>query len=329
MTQARTVPLTTAPAAPRVSYTRQGAVQLLGEADTLALIGFGDGEPDAMRDPRYVHVALPGADAAPLPFEHWQVDAQVTHGTDGVVGWARGGGWLFAHLDIDDGGDIGRCAEDAYRTLCAFAVTHAEGFHVQRIWNYLDRINLGEGDAERYKLFCAGRLRGMGDFFDAGFPAATAIGRPVPTGRLTVYCLAARQSGRRIENPRQMSAWRYPPQYGRTPPSFTRAMLLPASDALAISGTAAITGHESRHADDLNAQLAEIRANLGALLTSAGLPAEFDATAPLKAYIRHREDAPAVAAFLAEHMPRAPRLLLQGEVCRRELRVEIDGWRYA
>jgi chorismate lyase/3-hydroxybenzoate synthase len=28
-------------------------------------------------------------------------------------------------------------------------------------------------------------------------------------------------------------------------------------------------------------------------------------------------------------VPHAPRLMLLGDVCRRELLVEIDGWRYA
>ncbi len=332
MTQARTRPLSSAPVAPRIVYSRDSAAELLGSPGTLAVLGFGRTAPAASEDPRFVHVALPGVDDGPLPLEHWHVDAEVARGCHDRVDWACGGGWLFAHVDVEESvhdGDIGRCAEHAYRALCDHLAEHAPGYHPQRIWHYLDRINAGEGDIERYKQFCNGRVRGMDGFFDAGFPAATAIGRPAPTGCLTVYCLAAREPGRRIENPRQLSAWRYPPQYGRTPPRFTRAMLLPARDALAISGTAAITGHESRHVDDLVAQLDEIRANLGALSTSAGLPAELDATAPIKVYLRHREDADTVVAFLDRHMPRAPRLLLHGEICRRELQVEIDGWQYA
>ena len=30
-----------------------------------------------------------------------------------------------------------------------------------RLWNYLDAINLGDGDDERYRRFCDGRARGM------------------------------------------------------------------------------------------------------------------------------------------------------------------------
>ena len=58
-------------------------------------------------------------------------------------------------------------------------------------------------------------------------------------------------------------------------------------------------------------------------------PAGFDTHSPLKAYVRHAADAPRVLGFLAARLPGVPVLLLHGDVCRRELLVEIDGWRYA
>jgi chorismate lyase/3-hydroxybenzoate synthase len=131
-----------------------------------------------------------------------------------------------------------------------------------------------------------------------------------------------------VENPRQVSAWHYPRQYGRTPPSFARAMTLPARDALAISGTAAIVGHASAHEGDLDAQLGETLTNLEALLATAGMAAGFDTRSPLKAYVRHSADAPQVRDFLHRRLPGVPVLLLHGDICRGELLVEIDGWRY-
>jgi chorismate lyase/3-hydroxybenzoate synthase len=132
----------------------------------------------------------------------------------------------------------------------------------------------------------------------------------------------------RVENPRQVSAWRYPRQYGSTPPSFARAMSLPALDALAISGTAAVVGHASAHHDDLDAQLEETLVNLEALLASADMSAGFDTQSPLKAYVRHGADAARVHDFLQQRLPGVPVLLLHGDICRGELLVEIDGWRY-
>ena len=159
------------------------------------------------------------------------------------------------------------------------------------------------------------------------YPAATAIGHRGKPRRLQVYARSAAGDGRALENPRQVSAWEYPRQYGPTAPSFARAMLLPQG-GLAISGTAAVIGHASRHGGDVTAQLGEAVANLEALLERAAMPA-FDATSPLKVYLRHPQDADAVRAALARHLDDAvPRILLQGDICRAELLVEIDGWRF-
>jgi chorismate lyase/3-hydroxybenzoate synthase len=314
--------------APRVSYRTADAAAALQAPGTLALFGFGAGSP-ALTDPRYLQVALEPC-AAPAPLEIWQVDAPVHCGRDGALRWSAGGGWLFAAIELDerDHGGPSATAQRAYEQLHRFVAARGAQ-HVLRMWNYLGAINRGSGDAERYKHFCDGRAAGMGDFFAEGFPAATAIGHHGDAHRLQVYLLACDQPGTRVENPRQVSAWRYPRQYGRTPPSFARAMSLPACDALAISGTAAVVGHASAHHDDLDAQLDETLTNLEALLASADMHAGFDTHSPLKAYVRHAADVPRVHDFLQRRLPGVPVLLLHGDICRRELLVEIDGWRYA
>jgi chorismate lyase/3-hydroxybenzoate synthase len=314
--------------APRVAYRNGEAAQALAEPGTLAVFGFGAGAP-MPEDPRCLRVGLECFDA-PAPLELWQVDAPVSHGRNGVVRWSRGGGWLFAAIELDErdhGGprDTARHAYEQLRRVVGAQTEH----HVLRIWNYLGAINQGDGDAERYKLFCDGRAAGMGDFFAEGFPAATAIGHHGAQPTLQVYLLACDQPGERVENPRQVSAWRYPRQYGRTPPSFARAVALPAQDALAISGTAAVVGHASAHADDLHAQLTETFINLDTLLANARMAEGFDTHSPLKAYVRHPADATPVRDFIARRLPGVPVLLLHGDICRRELLVEIDGWRYA
>ncbi|TCV96278.1 chorismate lyase/3-hydroxybenzoate synthase [Luteibacter rhizovicinus] len=261
--------------------------------------------------------------------EEWRVSSPVTFGREGALRWSRGGGWLYAaiELDEDEHGGPEATAARAYDALSRFVAGSPE-CHVQRIWNYLADINLGTGDDERYKHFCNGRIVGMGDIFANGYPAATAIGHHDAAKILQVYLLATDRPGTRVENPRQVSAWQYPRQYGRTPPSFARATLLPADDVLAISGTASVVGHASAHRDDLDAQLGETLANLDALLTASHMPAGFDSYAPLKIYVRHADHAARVHAFAAAHMPSAPLLVLHGDICRSDLLVEVDGWRY-
>lgn len=314
--------------APRIAYRMDDASALLAETGTLAVFGFGASAPD-IDDPRWLHVPLEAFDA-PAPRELWQVNGPVQQGREGALRWSAGGGWLFAAVELDErehGGPAG-AARVAYARLRHFIRGRAER-QVLRIWNYQGAINQGDGDAERYRLFCDGRAEGCGDWFAHGYPAATAIGHHGEPHLLQVYLLASAQPGTAVENPRQVSAWRYPRQYGRTAPGFARAMLLPAQDALAISGTAAVVGHASAHEGDTAAQLDEILMNLEALLASAGMSAGFDTHAPLKAYVRHGADAKHVREKLQRRLPGVPVLLLHGDVCRSELLVELDGWRYA
>ncbi len=316
--------------APHVSY-RYGAAAAaaLAEPGTLAALSFGAEALPPSDDPRALRIRLQPFDA-PAPVEVWQVGTPVEHGRDGALCWAAGGGWLYASIELDErehGGPEASAAA-AYAALRRFVGGRDER-HVLRLWNYLGGINQGEADAERYRRFCQGRAQGMGDFFANGFPAATAIGHRETAPWLQVYLLACDRPGTAVENPRQVSAWRYPRQYGPTPPSFTRAMVLPDRDALAISGTAAVVGHASVHADDLDAQLEETLANLSALLASASMPAGFGAHSPLKVYVRHRADVSRVRDFMQRRLPGVPALLLHGDICRSELLMEIDGWRYA
>lgn len=314
--------------APRVSYRHVDADVARNEVGTLAVFSFGAGA-ESSDDPRCLRVDLECFDA-PAPLEIWQVDGVVDHGRAGALQWSAGSGWLFAAICLDEReyGGIREASTVAYRQLREFIGERSER-HVLRIWNYLGAINRGEDDAERYKQFCDGRAAGLGDFFAEGFPAATAIGHHAAEHRLQMYLLACDQPGLRVENPRQVSSWHYPRQYGRTSPGFARAMALPERDVLAISGTAAVVGHASAHRDDLDAQLEETLTNLEALLRHADMAAGFDTHSPLKAYVRHPADAPRVREFLRQRLPGVPVLQLHGDVCRSELLVELDGWRYA
>ncbi|AHE97026.1 chorismate transformation enzyme, FkbO/Hyg5 family [Thioalkalivibrio paradoxus] len=214
---------------------------------------------------------------------------------------------------------------DAYRDL--FRAIRERGFpHAVRIWNFFSRIHGDERGLERYQSFCIGRARSLAELeiAEKHMPAATAIGTGAPG--LFVYLIAAREPGVAVENPRQVSAYHYPEQYSPESPAFARATRIETADGpqLLLSGTASITGHESRHAGDCPAQAREILANLDALHAAAG--SDIPPPAWLRVYLRRPEDRPAVARVLAEHYPRLPQLQwVQGDVCRRELLVEIEG----
>lgn len=316
----------------RVCYAPGSAANaldaLLAQADVLAVIGFGDSAPATRADARYLHVALQPVGAA--AFEVWRVQGTVTTARAGELRWASDGDYAFGVIELDETphGDIEGAAATAYRNLVAWLAASPTP-HVLRIWNYLDAINLGSGDAERYRRFCSGRASGLTPGFVDAYPAATAIG--VRDGRrlLQLYWLAARSAGTALENPRQVSAWRYPREYGPHAPSFARAMRAPTPMAqVYISGTAAIVGHRSHHRENVVAQLDETLTNIGSLLAAARIEsgAHFGANCLLKVYVRRDADIAAVRVLLAARLPAdTPLLLLRGDICRSELLIEIDG----
>lgn len=309
---------------------------LLQSDDVLAVLGFGNDAPQ-LDDPRYLRVPLqPHGEAF---FEVWRCNAPVSHGRDGEIAWATDGRLMFGVIEIDESASaaddvsgIRDAAEHAYARLTRF-VNNSATPHLLRIWNYLDAITQGEGDTERYRQFCIGRARGLGNLDASALPAATAIGRCDDARVLQIYWLAASAPGTPVENPRQISAYRYPRAYGPQPPGFARAMLPPTQHAmpLLLSGTASVVGHASQHAHALMAQLDETFANFDSLLGAArqrqpALPATFGPGTRLKAYVRDRDDLPLVADSLRQRFgDQVPLLVVHAAICRRELCVEIDG----
>jgi len=248
--------------------------------------------------------------------------------------WAHGDDYAMVAISVaeDAEGDIERASRIAYERLIT-CVRPSEHPHLIRIWNYFSAINEGEGDGERYRRFCVGRALGVDGRFNDPPPAATAIGASQATGQLQVIALCGRVPAIALENPRQTPAWRYPREFGPVSPGFSRGALLDSGSGaprLLASGTASIVGHVSRHVDDVSAQLVESLANLDALLAEGTACArqQFSLAGceALRVYLRHPEDLPlAQRVILASSLPDDRVVYLHGDVCRRELAVELEG----
>ena len=274
--------------------------------------------------------------AAPLTID---VQLQRLGGPSAEVWYARGpartareGGVRYAHdLELLIGvveederayGGIRSAAEALYSTIRKFQ--EQCGFpYVLRMWNCLDAVNEGAGDAERYRQFCIGRALGLGRLSDERMPAATAIGRQQPTHQLQIYWVAARTSGIAIENPRQVSAYRYPRTHGPMSPTFSRAMIAP-DGTLLVSGTASIVGHVSQHAGDPRAQLAETLRNLASVTAHSGVTRGPARPSLLKVYVRDPAHLPMIAEQLQAAYPGSSPIFLAADICRRELLLEIE-----
>jgi|ERR1700722_3648700 len=298
------------------------------DKSVLAVIGFGHGATS--NDPRFLNVALEPSTPDETRYEVWRTLDSVTHGIDGSVRWASDGTYSIAIIELDESsyGGIAETARLAYAELIAWLQSSATP-NLLRVWNYFDAINDGHNDDERYRQFCSGRAAGLGPAFAGNYPAASAIGTRSGKNILQVYALASRAPGAAVENPRQCSAWRYPRRYGPIAPGFARAMRAPTQfPQLYISGTAAVVGHESHHAGDIEAQLQETLTNLESLLQSAqSRTALGEASGDiLKVYVRRVEDAAWLQSALRSRLgDDVPLLLLQGDICRAELLLEIDG----
>jgi chorismate lyase / 3-hydroxybenzoate synthase len=264
-------------------------------------------------------------------------------GSDGLYGLqqpllgtaqARVDAWLAA-VDVAEGA-LSDGAYALYRDV--FNTLQQSGFaHLLRLWNYLPRINALSNGLERYRQFNIGRQQAFLDSgvpaFD-GAPAACAIG--TDDGALTLHFLAMRQPPLAVENPRQVSAYRYPSSYGPRAPTFSRAALADMGGGrvgLWISGTASIVGHHSVHEGDVIRQTQETVANLQAVIAAA----RELCSAPLAlgelvacVYVRHAQEQAAVqqvldAAWGGGSTAARQAVYVQGDICRAELRVEVEG----
>lgn len=248
---------------------------------------------------------------------------------------------LFGYITLDEadfpstGGRsaLQQVSEAAYTAI--FETLTTTGFrHLARCWNYLPRINADGGGMERYRQFNIGRQDAFvaaGRAHRAGAPSACALG--TANGELVVYFIATHTEPLAIENPRQVSAYSYPQNYGPRSPTFSRASLLPLPglDVLFISGTASIVGHETVHEGDVVAQTAETLRNLEVLVEQANRRSAIGGFAVrdlrMKIFVRHPEDQVAVADTLQCQLGSDLDVVwLRADICRAELLVEIEAF---
>lgn len=245
--------------------------------------------------------------------------------------------YRFVVIDVSEAElTIEQAAAKAYRELLE-QVRPSKHPYLLRIWNYFSAINQGQGDKERYRGFCVGRSQSVDGQFNTPPPAATAIGTNSVADQsgmhLQLIALCSSQVARTLENPRQTPAWRYPREYGPVPPGFSRGIILDEdteTPRLLASGTASIVGHVSQHIGEVAGQLSESLANLQALLAEgskqSGRDFYLSDCEALRVYLRKPEDLPVAESIItAAGIDRDRVLYLHGDICRRELDVELEG----
>lgn len=297
----------------------------------------------------FVRVPMPslGASGTPVPTcEVWGAEGRFNYGRRNGVCYGHNDDILFGAIqlsevdfDTTDTREAGKtplqqATETAYMAI--FGLLDALDFpHVLRFWNYMADITGNSHGLERYRQFNMGRQDG---FLHSGrqvaggaVPAASAVGFEV--GPLTIYFLAGRgPTPIAIENPRQVSAYHYPREYGPRSPTFSRASVarLGGNEMLFLSGTASIVGHRTLHAGDVVAQVHETLANIGAMVDEANRVAP-DAGFTMQAlcykvYVRREQDVGTIHDELRCALgPSARLMFLKADICRADLLMEIEA----
>jgi chorismate lyase / 3-hydroxybenzoate synthase len=301
----------------------------------------------------------------------WQLictDKPVRRGQAGRIRFCSDGDFVFGVLELPRvrGGcgvpvDLRRGAQGVYEEIFSFldASDPDRPFKLWRAWNYVSDIHAEENELERYRQFNIGRLRAFTEHWStrAGkapssddstreIPASCGVGMigpslgAAPGIDLSVAFLASRATFNQVENPRQISAFHYPVEYGPSSPTFSRAILGMADSAsgrprpyLFISGTGSIIGHRTVHDGDVAKQARETLRNIEALLQEANsrhsAGGQMRLTMPelqYLVYLRQPRDLPTVESVLAEVLGAQARVrVVHAEICRSDLLIEIEA----
>jgi chorismate lyase / 3-hydroxybenzoate synthase len=284
-------------------------------------------------------VSTPVLSKSAQVYEVWRCGEEAESGHHAGVRFRRTEEMLFGCIAVTEqtsnGGTspLHEATTQAYQEICG--TLDAEGCpHLLRVWNYLADINRDTHGTERYRQFNSARqdaLRASGRALTGNVPAASALGSPSDSP-LVVYFLAGRTEPTFVENPRQVSAYDYPAEYGVHSPVFSRATVLrqPGGLTLFISGTSSIVGHRSLHPGDARAQTRETLTNIKTLVAEANrvvAGARFTAESlACKVYVRRPADLPVIQAEIHAELGDSPRaIFLQADICRHDLSVEIEA----
>lgn len=230
--------------------------------------------------------------------------------------------------------------EDPIAALYTRLLEITEGWHLYRIWNYVPEINAAHGGLEHYRQFNIGRWTAFESRFGrdlrAFLPAASAVG--IHGRHAVVFFKAGKTKPVYFENPSQVPAYHYPPDYGPRPPGFARGVVVDRHDVRTVflSGTASIEGHRSVGEADWALQFKTTLHNIEIMFDRMGVTPALNARnwdrgeifeGHVKCYLRHPEACALAREWFLEQTGLDERrvTILQADICRRELDIEIEA----
>ncbi len=225
-------------------------------------------------------------------------------------------------------------------------ILELENFQISDIvrqWNYIGKITEIQEDIQNYQAFNNERAKFYAQTeWPTAYPAATGIG--MDCNGLIVSLVAISNgddfSVYPINNPLQIAAHNYSSTVliGDNPvkytPKFERAKIIQSKSNTYcfVSGTAAIRGEQSIENMHVSAQTVQTIQNILYLISNENLrKQDIEVSSELKMqslriYVKYFDDIEKVKAEVNKTWPHVPAIYLKGDICRKELLVEIEGF---
>lgn len=304
------------------------------QAATGLAICFGSGAAELAGSDNSVELRLPMPVLAGDPVERLPWEGEVRRADPFWL--VENESSLIGAAVADASGRMEEPAEQLYRRL----LDECEGWHLHRIWNYVPQINAIHGGLERYQQFNIGRWSAFearyGRDLRSFMPAASAVG--IGGRQAAIAFIAGKSRPACFENPLQIPAYHYPPDYGPKPPGFARGVSACGGRVRSVylSGTASIEGHRSIGEGDWASQFKTALRNVETMLDRMGASQALRAEAwqqggsvsgSFKCYLRHAESLSLTREWIEEQTGLTDEQVtfLQADICRNELDLEIEA----
>lgn len=242
--------------------------------------------------------------------------------------------------------DMKSCAEKAFEQMETLLEKCDMGMaDVVKQWSYLERILDDDMMTQRYQSFNDVRTRYYDtDFEEGGYPASTAVG--MATGGLIIEFMAIKNRNThtaKIESPVQKAAYLYSSDvlsgegaFDETLPTTPklergRSLKIGSKTMLFISATSAIIGERITADGDVKEQTLVALDNIKKLtdiinLKETGINAPNQGAFTLvKAYVQKQSEIDKVLEILVPLFKNIPLLIVQADLPRKEILVELEA----
>ena len=263
-------------------------------------------------------------------YEIWEVQGKVHQKKYNDINVSMSKNYIFGSVIIDleelnSYEEIKSAISYKYRDF--FNIANQYSMNLIKIWHYIPQLLKPYSDNKtNYSLLCEAReIIYKEKYKDSSFPAATVIG--IGGNKILIYFLAAVCAEyNTVENKRQVSSYDYPQNIFLEKPMFSRAVsfidIEGAEKKIMISGTASIKGYESMHKMDVLKQLTEALKNYQTFVNIKGNDSNICRIYLTKSQTKYSVEIVKILDSIFEYNNY---ILLEGEICRKDLLVEIEG----